>query len=48
VPLTKEDLFKENLTNTKFRYTEGWVLVDFPNNYNQAKLLEKELSGFRP
>lgn len=41
-------MFKENLKNTQFRYTEGWVLIDFPNTYNQAKLLEKELSGFRP
>lgn len=27
---------------------DGWVLVDFPCSYTQAKLLEKALSGFRP
>jgi hypothetical protein len=26
----------------------GWVLVDFPCSYAQAKLLEKALSGFSP
>ncbi len=24
----------------------GWVLVNFPNNSNQALLLEKELTGY--
>ena len=27
---------------------DGWVLVDFPCSYAQAKLLEKALSGFSP
>jgi len=26
----------------------GWVLVDFPCSYAQAKLLEEALSGFKP
>lgn len=26
----------------------GWVLVDFPCNYAQAKLLEEAMSGFKP
>lgn len=26
----------------------GWVLVDFPSNFAQAKLLEAALSGFVP
>lgn len=30
MPLTKEDKFKENLTNNVFNYTKGWVLLDFP------------------
>jgi hypothetical protein len=30
IPLTKEELFKENLTNNIYAYTKGWVLVDFP------------------
>lgn len=28
--------------------TNGWVLVDFPCSYAQAKLLEEALSGYRP
>lgn len=28
--------------------TNGWVLVDFPCSYAQAKLLEEALSGFKP
>jgi len=28
--------------------SNGWVLVDFPNNYAQAKLLEEALSGYKP
>ena len=27
---------------------QGWVLVDFPCSYPQAKLLEKALSGYEP
>ena len=26
----------------------GWVLVDFPCSYAQAKLLEEAMSGFKP
>jgi adenylate kinase family enzyme len=26
----------------------GWVLVDFPSNFAQAKLLEAALSGYIP
>ena len=26
----------------------GWVLVDFPASYAQAKLLEEALSGYKP
>lgn len=28
--------------------TNGWVLVDFPCSYAQAKLLEEALSGYKP
>lgn len=28
--------------------TNGWVLVDFPSSYSQAKLLEEALSGYKP
>lgn len=27
---------------------QGWILVDFPCSYSQAKLLEKALSGYEP
>ena len=27
---------------------KGWVLVDFPSSYAQAKLLEEALTGYRP
>jgi len=27
---------------------DGWVLVDFPCSYAQAKLLEEALSGYKP
>lgn len=26
----------------------GWILVDFPCSYAQAKLLEESLSGYKP
>ena len=26
----------------------GWVLLDFPSSYAQAKLLEEALSGYKP
>ena len=26
----------------------GWVLVDFPCNYAQSKLLEEAMSGYKP
>jgi adenylate kinase family enzyme len=28
--------------------SNGWVLVDFPCSYAQAKLLEQALSGYKP
>ena len=29
-------------------FCKGWLLYDFPHNYNQAKLLEKYLTGTEP
>lgn len=26
----------------------GWIIIDFPNNYAQSKLLEEALSGYKP
>ena len=48
VPLTREDIFKQNLQNTQYKYTKGWILLDFPHTAHQAKLLEKQLSNFKP
>lgn len=47
-PLTKEELFLEKLMSHNHKYTKGWVLVDFPHTYDQAKLLEEALTGFLP
>lgn len=47
-PLTKEELFIEKLMSHQHKFTKGWVLYDFPHTYNQAKLLERFLTGFRP
>ena len=27
---------------------KGWVLLDFPSSYAQAKLLEEALTGYKP
>ena len=43
----KRDLTSENEEMQK-ENTKGWVLVDFPCNYAQAKLLEESLSGYKP
>lgn len=41
---------KINLTEEKQKLDEagnnGWVLLDFPSSYAQAKLLEEALSGY--
>lgn len=33
-PPTKEEIFKKNLVNTKYKYTKGWILLDFPHTYD--------------
>ena len=30
----------------KINYTQGWILIGYPNNYEQLKALERALSGF--
>lgn len=47
-PLTKEEIFIEKLMSHQHKFTKGWVLYDFPHTYNQAKLLERFLTGFVP
>ncbi|KAL4511584.1 hypothetical protein ABPG72_012429 [Tetrahymena utriculariae] len=48
MPPTKEDTFRNALVNRTHKYTSGIILLDFPHTYEQAKLLEKEISGFLP
>jgi hypothetical protein len=36
------------LQNSQFKFTQGYVLIDFPHTYEQAKLLEKTLTGWMP
>lgn len=48
LPSTKEDDFKNAINNRIHKYTNGFLMLDFPHTYEQAKLLEKELSGFIP
>ncbi|KAM3135115.1 hypothetical protein pb186bvf_012761 [Paramecium bursaria] len=45
--LNWEDFHKANMVNKKL-FCKGWLLYDFPHNYNQAKLLEKYLTGTEP
>ncbi|CAD8194779.1 unnamed protein product [Paramecium octaurelia] len=42
-----EDFHRNNMINNK-PYCKGWLLVGFPHNYEQAKLLEKYLTGIEP
>lgn len=37
---------KEALQNSN--EDKGWVLLDFPSSYAQAKLLEEALTGYKP
>jgi hypothetical protein len=39
---------QEELANLQKIEKNGFVLVDFPSNFPQAKLLEAKLSGFEP
>eukprot|EP00825_Cyclidium_porcatum_P013933 TRINITY_DN173_c0_g1_i1.p1 TRINITY_DN173_c0_g1~~TRINITY_DN173_c0_g1_i1.p1 ORF type:complete len:711 (-),score=150.71 TRINITY_DN173_c0_g1_i1:153-2285(-) len=48
LPLTSEDLFKQNLINIEYKYTKGYILIDFPQTYEQAILLENKLCNFKP
>lgn len=45
-PLTKEELQLERLLANEHKYTKGWILIDFPHTYEQAKLLESDLTKF--
>jgi hypothetical protein len=48
-PQTHKDnynLLQQNLLRANLDAMQGIVIVNFPNTYNQAKLLEKKLSGY--
>lgn len=44
----EEDQLHSDLAKIEKLPTDGWVLVDFPCSYAQAKLLEQALSGYIP
>jgi hypothetical protein len=44
----EESALNHELADMEKLPTNGWVLVDFPCSYAQAKLLEEALSGYRP
>ena len=43
----EKNTLNEELEVLKCTDAMGWVLVDFPCNYAQAKLLEEAMSGFK-
>ena len=50
-PQTHKDnynLLQQNLLRANLDAMQGIVIVNFPNTYNQAKLLERKLSGYIP
>ena len=45
---TEQTSLNEELEQMQGAESIGWVLVDFPCSYAQAKLLEEALSGYKP
>ena len=45
---SEQDTLKSELADIEINDVQGWVLVDFPCSYAQAKLLEESLSGYKP
>lgn len=45
---SEEQALKDERDNMETESQSGWVLVDFPTSYAQAKLLEEALSGYKP
>ena len=45
---TEQTTLQEELEGLQVTDPIGWVLVDFPCNYAQAKLLEEAMSGYKP
>jgi adenylate kinase family enzyme len=38
---------REEITQLLAVQKDGWILVDFPRNINQAKLIENHFNGYR-
>lgn len=45
---TEQETLNSELMELLKAKSNGWVLVDFPCTYAQAKLLEQTLSGYQP
>ena len=41
------DTLKEELESIRSVAPKGWILIDFPRNLTQMKLLETSLSGYK-
>ena len=44
----EKEALNQELEQIKEEESRGWVLIDFPCSYAQAKLLEESLSGYKP
>ena len=44
----EQDSLTDEKTKLEAEGQNGWVLLDFPSSYAQAKLLEEALSGYKP
>ena len=45
---TEQQSLSDELETLRSTEPLGWILVDFPCNYAQAKLLEEAMSGYKP
>ena len=45
---TEQQSLNDELETLRSTEPLGWILVDFPCNYAQAKLLEEAMSGYKP
>ena len=44
--LKSESQYNHDLNKISIEFNKGFILLDFPNNFSQAKILENKLSGF--
>ena len=43
---TQDETLREELETIRTLEPKGWILLDFPRNLTQSKLLETSLSGY--